>query len=237
MDRNSVEKMKLTRFGLKLNLVAFSSFLSVLGILVSIIGIAGCIAAFLHAILTENGGDETYSKNWICGLAISVFIILVPYLSMWIRLKIKTNKRDITGIERILETFGHVTGVLEIIGTIVGLWHSYGISFIYHIFACLKVVGIRDEDKNSLGAYLGFCYTLSFTYMMFFVGFIVYLMLPAPGGPLQLTFFLTAGGYFLLVLLIFILQTGPIVLLHGIRGNRQSSAETEEENTNKSIEI
>ena len=112
MDRNSVEKMKLTRFGLKLNLVAFSSFLSVLGILVSILGIAGCLAAFLYA----NGGDETYSKNWICVLAIFVFIILVPYLSMWIRLKIKTNKRDITGIERILKTFGYVTGVLE------GVW-------------------------------------------------------------------------------------------------------------------
>ena len=102
-------------------------------------------------------------------------------------------------------------------------------SIIYLIFACLKVfgVGIRKDGNKYLGAYLGFRYTLFFIYLMLFVVLIVYLMGVNP-GPMQLTLFLTAIGYFLLFLLLFILQTGPIVLLHGIRGNRQNSAETEE---------
>ena len=86
-------------------------------------------------------------------------LLMLLYLNMWILLKIKTNKQDIPGIEKIGKVYSYVSGSLEIIGTIalivfsiigllggkeVGVITGYIIgSAIYLIFACLKIYGIR----------------------------------------------------------------------------------------------
>ena len=49
MDQDSVDKIKLTKFGFKWNLIRFSSFLSILGIVVSTLGIVGGLAITLLA--------------------------------------------------------------------------------------------------------------------------------------------------------------------------------------------
>ena len=43
-----------------------------------------------------------------------LLILAIPYLAMWILLKIKTSKQDIPGIEKIGKVYSYVSGSLEI---------------------------------------------------------------------------------------------------------------------------
>ena len=149
----NVDKMKLTKYGFRLNLLGFSSFLSVLGILVSIIGVIVGIAIFCAG----------FAGSYEIG---GVFLILIiPYLILWIILLIKTNKQDIPGIEKIGTVYSYVSCSLEIIGTIApitisilgmsGRRGSNNIGYIigsaiYIIFACLKIHAIRVENNKQV---------------------------------------------------------------------------------------
>ena len=177
-----VDKMKLTKVGCFLNLQPFSCFLSVFGIVFSIIGTIGGYTAFVIGFLI--------SYRSVVYNLIGVFLIALsmPYLAMWILFKIKTSKQDIPGIEKIGKVYSYISGSLEIIGMIVFIGlvaivsildrfgSGHGNSFtniilgfviglvigaaFYLIFACLKIHGTRVEKNKLLGAYLGFRYLL-----------------------------------------------------------------------------
>ena len=125
---DQADKLKLTKFGFHLNLLGASFSLSVLGIIVSIIGIIGSIICFVLALVVAMDNVGTIS--------IGAFIIMIPYLAMWILLKIKTNKKDIPGIERIGKVYSYVSGSLEIIAMIAVI-----------IYYCMIVYGLSKESS------------------------------------------------------------------------------------------
>ena len=230
-------KIKLTRYGFRFNLLNSSSFLSVLGIVVSILGIIGSIVCFVY-------GSRGCSRDWGC-LFKNIFdtmggvllIIMIPYLAMWILLKIKTSKQDIPGMEKIGKVYSYVSGSLEIITMIawiiisvwtlasvlyltdlkIGIQIAYIIgAIIYFVFACLKIHGIRVENNNLIGTYLGFRYVLFALHMVGFIfltRYVLGFLFGLPG--------LIVGGVY------FILDIGLTVILHSIRVDKENSARTE----------
>ena len=108
-------KLKLTKFGFHLNLLGASSFLSVLGIVVSIIGILVIIFLHVYAIhLNPVPGCAGWEDN-LSSFSLGAFILMIPYLTMWILLKIKTRKQDIRGIEKIGKVYSYMSGSFEIL--------------------------------------------------------------------------------------------------------------------------
>ena len=87
---DQVDKMKLTKYGFRFNLLRSSSFLSVLGIVVSVIGIIGSIACFVMGSIFGSersgrelggfGGSELMVILYIIGAVL--LIIMIPYLAM-----------------------------------------------------------------------------------------------------------------------------------------------------------
>lgn len=223
----------MTKFGLGMNLFQFSRDLSVSGILVSIIGVIGGIALIVIAYFVNLLPELLYGAGAV------ILTIMIPYLAMWTLLKIKTNKQDIPGIEKIGKVYSYVSGSLEIIGLIVYIgmyidgivamvtnFQFHGNEFpyivmcglVYLIFACLKIHGIRVEKNKLLGAYIGFRYVLFILYM---IGLAI---LCALNGKLNWIALIVA-------FVLFILDIGLTVILHSIRADRENDARTGTENT------
>jgi len=205
------------------------------GIAVSIVGIIGGIALFVL--------ESQFSEKEL-GLFVKVFggvllILMIPYLIMWIILKIKTSEQDITGIERIGKVYTYVSGSLEIIAMIarilfsiivirngirhypllLGLNIGYIIgSAMYLYFACLKFHGIRVKNNKLLGIYLGFRHALFILYMIaaFIAAFIIL------NGKLAIVFLIVGIVYF-------ILDIGLIVILHSIRVDRENTSSQQQD--------
>ena len=184
--------MKLPKYAFRLesvnlvNLFWFSSFLSVLGILVSIIGeIGGYVLIWPESRFSRSGDPGPL------GVGCALLVLMIPYLIMWILLMITTSQQDIPGIEKIGKVYTNVSGSLEIIVLIaliifsnLDLFNSYSYSYyhyidfgniiciigsaIFLIFACLKIHGVRVKNNKLLRIYLGFCYTLLVLYMIAF---------------------------------------------------------------------
>jgi len=163
--------------------------------------------------------------------------VMIPYLAMWILLKIKTSKQDIPGMERIGKVYSYVSGSLEIIAMIawiiisawtlailtrsyyrtdlnVGIQSVYIIgAAIYFVFACLKIHGIRVENNKLIGTYLGFRYVLFALHMIGFIITSIYT------GSYEIIGLIVGGVYF-------ILDIGLTVILHSIRVDRENTAGT-----------
>merc|ERR1712110_209086 len=246
---DQVDKMKLTKYGFRFNLLGSSSFLSVLGIVVSIIGIIGSIACFVMGTIFGSGRSGRklggFAMVVLYTIGAVLLIIMIPYLAMWILLKIKTSKQDIPGIERIGKVYSYVSGSLEIIAMIARIIYSAWTlasfssffrsdlfiriesvyilgAVIYFVFACLKIHGIRVENNKLIGMYIEFRYVLFALHM---IGFIIY----------SIFSILIAGELFLIMAIIglivggvyFILDIGLTVILHSIRVDRENTAGTE----------
>ena len=235
----SVDKMKLklTKYGFRLNLLGSSSFLSVLGIIVSIIGVIGSIACFVFGwIAARNGrrGLGGFASVILYVTGAVILIIMVPYLIMWILLKIKTSKQDVPGIERIGKIYSYVSGSLEIIAMIARIilsirtlnllagWPATYLivdivfiigAAIYLAFACLKIHGVRVENNKLVGTYLGFRYGL---FVLHMIGFII---LSIISRHFDISIFVVG--------IHFILDIGLTVILHSIRVDRENTAGTE----------
>ena len=238
----SVDKMKMSKFGFRMDLFNFSSDLSVFGIFVSIVGVIGGIALFFVA----SSVDLAYTglPKLFYGAGAVTLILIMPYLAMWIQLKIKTSKQDIHGMEKIGKIYSYVTGSLEIIGMIVyfGMGivslvnHLHRLSaddeivkfialivktvlaVVYLIFACLKIRGIIHKKNKLLGAYIDFRVVLLFCLFSFSMGGIILTfdqtMVYGPGGIIALS---CAFAFF-------VLDIGPTVILHTIRKDREEAA-------------
>ena len=218
--------MKMTKFGLGMELFQFSRELAVFGILVSIIGVIGGIALIVYAHIASS----SLSPKLFYGAGAVILIIMLPYLAMWITLNIKASNEDIFGIERIGKVHSYFTGSLEIIGMIIytgkeiemarydqgdgsGIGFVIGVIcwpvFLYIIF--LKIHGVRVEKNKLLGAYIGFRYVLFILYM---AGLII---LSATTGNFAWIEFIVGSSFF-------ILDTGLPVILHSIRVDRENTA-------------
>ena len=229
---HQVDNIKLTKYGFHLDLLKFSSFLSILGIVFSIIGLIGSIAA-VFLVLYASGLTKD-SRVW--GLYLIIFCLIAPYLGMWIFLTIKTNKQDIPGIEKIGKVYSYVFGSLEIIYRMVQIYamittitaisdiSNWVLAFttiigsvIYIFVACAKIHGIRVENNQLLGEYLGIRYVL----------FILDNIFSIIKGLVLSYSFLDTTARLIVPIIFFILDIGLTVILHSIRVNRESSAGTE----------
>ena len=170
---------------------------------------------------------------------------MILYLVMWILLKIITNKQDIPGMEKIGKVYSYVSGCVEILAMIAWIIHSAWSLYFYHswfsnanrdvpdfligiqsvyiasaaiyfAFACLKIHGIRVENNNLIGTYLGFRYVLFALHMVGFIFLTRYVL----GFLFGLPGFIVGGVYF-------ILDIGLTVILHSIRVDREKTAGTE----------
>ena len=232
---DQVDKMKLTKYGFNLTLFGASSFLSVLGIVVSIIGVIASIAFFvLGSIVTVKYKTERDYRTLLYVTGAVILILVIPYLIMWILLKIKTSKQDVPGIERIGKIYSYVSGSLEIIAMIARIivsirtlnllagWPATYLivdivfiigAAIYLAFACLKIHGVRVENNKLVGTYLGFRYGL---FVLHMIGFII---LSIIRRHFEINIFVVG--------IHFILDIGLTVILHSIRVDRENTAGTE----------
>ena len=233
---DQADKLKLTKFGFHLNLLGASTFLSVLGIIVSSIGIIG---GLIDYFINDSGA------------LILIPFLLIPYLFMWILLKIMTGKQDVPAIERIGKVYSYVSSSFEIVAMIIQIIFSalavkkhfslylssidvtsipasfiaannvsialgsvYMVfSVIYLVFACLKIHGVRVENNKLIGTYIGFRYGLIALFM------ILLIILNALRG-----FDFIIPIY---EVVYFILDIGLTVILHSIWVDRENTAGTE----------
>jgi len=229
---DQVDRMKLC--GLRLNLLGFSSFLSVLGIVFGfMLGIGGLFFLESGASLSLPRDDHFDITRCIFLIIGGVLIILmIPYLIMWILLKIKSSKQNIPGIERIGRVYSYVSGTLEIIGGIVRILFSCIIQYsdlrivqitviIYSavslIFTCLKIHGTRVKNNKLLGTYLEFGYALLFLNIIAFIISII----KTPFLEHQVTY---ASATWIISIVYLILDIGLTVILYSIR---EDTARTE----------
>ena len=157
---------------------------------------------------------------------------------MWILLKIKTSKQDITGIERLGKVYIYVSGSIEIIGMVVYIGFFIGdivyasrswgripyldmligqlvCASVYLLFACLKILLIRVEKIKLLGKYLACRYALFVVYLSCLFMFNTYLR-----GDLKILSIIgMIGGIPYLVL-----DMGLMIILHSIRVDRKKTA-------------
>ena len=210
----------------------FSRGLSVFGICVSIVGVVGGIALFLVASCVDLAYTGLPKLFYGAGAVILIYNMLC--LVMWFQLKIKTNKQDIHGMEKIGKIYSYVTGSLEIIGMIVYIGmgiskiislvnhlhrHSTAVAFgleivktvlaiVYLIFACLKIRGIIDKKNKLLGAYINFRYVL---FSLTMIGLIILIAVYGLGGIIALSCAFAFS----------ILDIGLTVILLSIRKERE----------------
>ena len=156
--------MKLTKYGFQLNLFGFSSFLSVLGIVNSLLGVMAGIGVIVLTLFPKTQADPSASfifSSILNGTGAAIIIIMIIYLVMWFLLMIKTAKKDIAGIETIAKVYSYISGAFEIFGMIcVQIFGLIGLllkvtetsiifiifSGVYLIFSCIKIHGIRLRE-------------------------------------------------------------------------------------------
>lgn len=162
--------IKLTKYGFFLDLFAFSSFSSMLGIVISLLIVFGGLTMIVVINMGIYYNDELV-------MVISMLIIFnIIYLVMWTLLKMNTNSGNIDGIERITEVYCYVTAFLEIKGMIVMILFGVmilisssdllvGIGIIIVapfglFFAFMKIHGIMVKESKWIGIYLVSRYSL-----------------------------------------------------------------------------
>ena len=237
MDHDSVDKIKLSKYGCGLNLIRFSFFLSIFGIVVSTLGTIGGIASIAIATQVdpsrEYGGFDISDPLYVTG--ITFLILMIPYLAMWILLNIKARKRNIASIEKIVKIYSYVSGSMEImamlfaIGVILfellhwgpfeGIPHIliavqigtviFGLSIFATIPILVACLKIHGIrlEKNKL--------------LSVYLGFRYVILLPTTLSAIMITLFIPAFWTDLMLgVLFFILDIGLTVILHSIREDR-----------------
>ena len=180
MDKSDAEKIILTKYGFNLNLIGFSTFLSIFGIVVSVLEVLGTIADMVVLTLYPRHDDvDPRLLDIAYSIGGGMIVLYILSLGLWSLLKIKTGRRDVTSIENIAKIYCYVIGVLEIILMIgliimtlflikesdpVTLLIAVVISLftwtVYLIIACLKIHGIRTQNNMLLGIYIGYRYAI-----------------------------------------------------------------------------
>ena len=175
-EEEEAVKIKLTKYGCFLDLLAFSSFLSSLGIVTSLPIIIGGIAT----VVMIKPQDFSLLFFMLC------IILNIIYLVMWTLLKMKTHNQSINGIEKITTVYCYVTGCLEVKGMIImilfGLMSLVSSSYFNLLafgmiiiatfglmFAFMKVHGIMLKRSKWIGIYLGSRYAFLIIFLVSFI--------------------------------------------------------------------
>jgi len=222
---HQVDRMKFC--GFPLNLLGFSSFLSVLGIVFGfMLGIGGLFFLESGAKLPRQPFRYYQARNIFFISGGVLIFLMIPYLIMWILLKIKSSKQNIPGIERIGKVYSYVSGTLEIIGGIGRILFSCMIQYsnllivqitviIYSalclIFTCLKIHGTRGKNNKLLGTYLEFDYALFFLNI---IAFIISITTTPFLEHMQVIF-----AAWIVIIVYLILDIGLTLILYSIREN------------------
>ena len=120
MDQIEVEKIQFTRYGFWLNLIRFSTFFSIFGIVVSILEIILSIAVIVVDVVKlikpdKSSPHSTFDLNPInrkIGISDGAItaVLFILFLVLFVLLKNKTGARDLPGIEKITKIYCYVTG-------------------------------------------------------------------------------------------------------------------------------
>ena len=260
MDQTDVETMKLTKYGFQLNMIKVITFLSVFGIITSILLIILAGVAANVIVSLDLPEFQIPDSSIYCGIGAIIIFLIIPYLLMWILLSMKAKKKDITSIERIANLYSYVSGALEICGMIFNIYREvevailsspnlplapddkeFGVNWLEFIIAkiiCwlayLIFICLKiygTEPDQQKNRMLGTY--IGFRYALFITFIIVFfIMSTCISYPYAYIFLSTLIGG----ILFFILDIGLNVILHSIREDRGNFDEIENSFLNEWIE-
>ena len=170
------------------------------GIGVSLIGVVGAIAACVVGTQFTRNQLQPFSSITFYGIGAALLILIVPYLAMWILLKVKTSKQDILGIEQIGRVYSYVSGSLEILATLSAMiltivYLDFDGEIIsgalsWSFFVSMKIYTIK-LDKN--GCLLGMCFVIRHIQFILFIIPLIILVCISTGAT-QILWILTGVG-------------------------------------------
>ena len=142
-------KIKLTKCGFYVDLFAFSSFLSLFGMVTSILILIGSLEMIV--VIRTHVFEIYYDELLICMLMLNIILNII-YLVMWTLLKMKTNNRNINDIERVTKVYCYVIASLEINVMIVLI--LYGVHIL--ITSSENFLGIGIINVTNIGLCFAF---------------------------------------------------------------------------------
>ena len=196
--------------------------LSMVGIGASLIGVVGAIAAIVVGTQFTRNQLQPFSSATFYGIGATLFILIVPYLAMWILLKVKTNKQDILGIEQIGRVYSYVSGSLEILATLTGMILSIvyldidakiisgALSWSFLVF--MKIYAIRLDNNGFL---IGICFVIRHIQFVEFIIIPIILVCISTGATQIIWIVAGVGG-----VAYFILDIGLTLILFSILEDR-----------------
>ena len=181
-------ELKLSKLDFGVNLLRFTCFISVTGIIFSTLAIAGGIAAIIMATILQshNGQSFGWSHIWVAYLRIISGILYIiggltlvlsfGWMVMNCLLLKRCSQKNIHGIEKITTIVNYLIGSLEIVAislTLVSyrccLYHYYKYIFILTvilIFESLKIPGIRKHKLGMVKVHIIYKYICSFCFII-----------------------------------------------------------------------
>ena len=180
-------ELKLSKLDFGVNLLRFTCFISVTGIIFSTFAIAGGIAAIIIATMLQYPDGQSFGWNHI-GVAylriISGILYIIGGLTLvlslgWMvmncLLQRRCSQKNIPGIQKITTIINYLIGILEILAislTLVSylccLYHYYMYIFILTvllIFESLKILGLRKHQLGMVKVYIIYKYICSFCFI------------------------------------------------------------------------
>merc|ERR1711997_1355639 len=178
--------MKLEKYGfcLKLKISDFVSFLAWTGIMVGVLGILFSLELlilptdtfpfYLQRTFGSSRSDVVFYVLGVVGLVTS---------AVWLALHLALRKRNVNkefrGIKKILKMKCYISGTFEILFSIMGVTATIliaimtsgyqmpreysniniirgGICFLYLVFACCKIHGVRKDNNRYINTYIVF---------------------------------------------------------------------------------
>ena len=244
-EENFYTAMKLEKYGLglKLKTSGFVSFLAWTGMMLGVLGILFSVEFFIHPSETISPFYPVHPRQPALDLdwmSYTVGVVGMFTSAVWLALHLALRKRnvdkDFQGIKKILKIKCYITGALEITTSLMGitvfavlavLTSEYpriqllreGILFIFLVFACCKVHGVRKDNNRLINSYILFKLII---YVVFFAMGISLLVIFSGRGCIPFIF-----GMFL-VSFFYVYYLGALVVLYNF--NYHCSSKTNYKN-------
>ena len=239
MISSNHSELKLSKLGCGVNLLRFTCFISVTGIIFSTLAITGGIAAIIMATTLQSHNGQSFGWSHI-GVAylrlISGILYIIGGLTLvlslgWMVMNClllrRCSQKNIHGIEKITTIVNYLIGSFEIMAislTLVSylccLYHYYVYIFILTvllIFESLKILGLRKHQLGMVKVYIIYKYFCSFCFItvIMFKNFQM-----ASNKPILIWIILIVS----VVSIMFIIQDiGYTVILYSIRANNNTT--------------
>jgi len=177
-EDNFYSAMKLEKygFGLKPKISGFVSFLAWTGIMAAVLGILASLEFFILP-------SETFSyylsghQPVLYALGVVGIVTSAVWLVLHLALRKRNVNKDFRGIKKILKIKCYISGTFEIIVYIMGIMAAImtaivtsdyqmpteyssiiqgAICFLYLVFACCKIHGVRKDNNRYINSYIVF---------------------------------------------------------------------------------